>query len=181
MKWASRTKHFLRHCEYASSENFIFWIPGARKSSLSCYKHKGASLLSCLCEYLRQGRANEGPKPWSQTVPRDFTEGGDERHQDSSENLPLIISGSMPQGNMQSPLYPSAASPSSEAQTVLGSPERRGPQRQVGQHFPSSTLEIRSYTSLSHQQQPLGVGAQQRGQEHGLWISQTRAPPLRLM
>lgn len=120
--WTSRTLHFLCHCEWASSEDFISWIPGARKSSRSCYKHKGASLLSCLCEYLRQCRANEGPKPWSQTIPRDFTEGVDERHQDISENLSLIIRGSMPQGNMQSPLYPSAASPSSVARTVPWNP-----------------------------------------------------------
>lgn len=31
-------------------------------------------MLSCLCDYLRQCRANEGLRPEEQAVPRDFTQ-----------------------------------------------------------------------------------------------------------
>ena len=65
--------------------------PGSQERQSELYKHKGASLFSCLCDRRRWCSTNEGPKPQAQTVPGDFTEGVDERHLGSSANLPLII------------------------------------------------------------------------------------------
>lgn len=90
----------------------LLWLLGARKGC-----------LSCINDCLRQHSANDGLKPGPQTVPKDFTEGADERHLGSSANLPLIMSAvPTPHGTTRASLFLSAASPSPEAQAFPQEP-----------------------------------------------------------